>query len=322
MRSPESAADGALRRELAEEGILVSRYQLERWRQHGLLPRAVVVRERFGGSRTTPHPEATYDAARILGQMMGRGSRWQFAGAVLFGEDLPLSEATLRECAVWIVDQAHSLLMECWEEAGRLATPNPVSPEDERFEIAQIAVGLARRKRRLRGLMRVVRSQVAAFNPTATLAQQRDAFETSMLYRLLDIHRPGSLTEAETWLAISGVTAPDFREVTPLLPSAIRSCAETLTLAESYATREFLLAAHGVGLIELSPYSLWLEDVLLHVLERRLEMGTKDPATPMPADRLQELLADARSMMAEADQGISPFQEKLWDDTDDAADHR
>ena len=66
-RYAEVEADVALRAALADEGLHISRYQLERWRRIGLLPRARVVRDGFGGSRVEFHGDEVQEARGLPG---------------------------------------------------------------------------------------------------------------------------------------------------------------------------------------------------------------------------------------------------------------
>ncbi|MDP3713779.1 MAG: hypothetical protein Q8R60_14990 [Mycobacteriales bacterium] len=102
-KTPPSRADLELIAKLAEDDIRVSRGQLDRWRQRGLLPRSEVKRLGAFGSRAQ-HDERTVTIAGVLGSCARRGVPWKELGLVLLLIGEPPAPAVLRECLAWALD--------------------------------------------------------------------------------------------------------------------------------------------------------------------------------------------------------------------------
>src|SRR5690348_16010696 len=116
-RSAPSSADQELIRLLAEEEVTVTAGQLERWRSHGLLPKAHVIRERGQGSRVLSHPEPVFRAAALLGEVSKRGVPWQLTAAHLVFAGHVISLECLRESAVWWIRRGQlGLVSRLWAD--------------------------------------------------------------------------------------------------------------------------------------------------------------------------------------------------------------
>lgn len=300
-----------MRAMLADEDLTVSRYQLERWRRLGLMPRPTVVRSRFGGSAVLPHDEAARDAARVLAEISTRGRPWQYGGVLLFGDGLPLSETCLRNCGTWIIDRVQRRLRSYWAEATLMASPVHEDPQDEWHEIAEIAVRIAQGRRVMRPVMRAIRNDVYGYVPRGTLAERRDALSAALIYRFMDVAAPGSLTKEEEFLAITGQEATDTRGITPLTPSDIASCAATLTVGEAYVARDWLVAAWNIDVMAMRTDTFVLEDVLLMITDLRLTTGEKHHGARVGQELLDDLAEEAEEMYEEYVDGRIPGQQEF-----------
>lgn len=85
-----SQPDRELIDQLAQRDLSVTRYQLERWRSKGLLPRVCEADEML-------------DVAQILAETSTRGRDWQACVFEVVQSGYLPSEAAMREAAVWLV---------------------------------------------------------------------------------------------------------------------------------------------------------------------------------------------------------------------------
>lgn len=305
-----SDADAELINVLASVDRHVSRFQLERWRRHGLLPAPTVLHEQFGGTAIAPHPDLVFEAALELADSSGRGSPWQWGGVRLFEEGLPMSETCLQECASWLVEQVHTPIRSHWNAASATFDAKEMDPEDERFAVAERTVDRVLGDRRLRAVVRSARQGVLMANPNAGKTELRSLLRSSLTYRVIDIAWPGGLSDGESRIAVSGSQEP-APNVTPLLPSAISSCAATLTLAEASVGSKIQTALERAG--DPAPRGLLLERVLLLVVETRVTRGAKNPTTPISFADLKDLLEHARLLEEMADEGVHIDQIDIFD---------
>jgi hypothetical protein len=313
-RSNASGADAELISALSSVDRQVSRFQLERWRSHGLLPHPTVLHERFGGTKIEPHPDWVFDAALKLSGSSGRGSPWQWGGVLLFEEGLPLSGACLQQCATWLVENVQGRIRAHWNAVAATFDATEIDPEDERFALADKTVDRVLGDRRLRAVVRSVRQGVLVANPNAGTAELRDLLRSSLTYRVIDIVWPGGLTSGESRIAISGSEEP-APNITPLLPSAIASCAATLTLAEASVASTFQSALERTGAAAIR--GLLMEKVLLLVVEARVTRGLKSPTVPISFSDLEEILDDARQLNEMADEDVHIDQMDIFDILED-----
>jgi hypothetical protein len=309
-RKSESPADADLRSTLAEEGFSLSRYQLERWRHLGVLPRATLAREQFGGCTVLPHGQETVEAARLLAEFSQRGRPWQVGGVALFSSGFTLSQSCLQSCSTWLIDRVQRRLRSYWEEAAALATLDHDEPDDRMHEIAEIAVSIMTRQRAMRPVMRMIRHEVYAQVPRGTLQERREALHTALIYRVLDVARPGSLTKDEEYLAITGQDSPDLN-ITPMTPSDIARVAATLTVREAEIARVWLGAAWNANVLPMRQDTSVLEDVLLMVAELRLTADEHDPDLPLSHETLTDLAEHADELDRDYADGLIPGQLEL-----------
>lgn len=309
-----SDADAQLLGALASVDRQVSRFQLERWRNHGLLPPPTVLHDRFGGTTVAPHPEWVFDAALELADSSGRGNPWQWGGIWLFEEGLPLSETCLQECAFWLVEHVQGRIRSHWNAVSATFDAGEMDPEDERFTIADKTVDRVLGDRRLRAVVRNAQQGILAANPNAGRAELRSLLRSSLTYRVIDIVWPGGLTAGESRIAVAGSEEPT-PNVTPLLPSAISSCAASLTLAEASVATTLQSALERAGALTLR--GLLLEKVLLLVVEARVTRGPKNPTAPVRFADLEDMLDDARRLEEMADEGVHIDQMNIFDILED-----
>jgi hypothetical protein len=237
VRSKPSDADLELIARLHDErDIEVSHSQLERWRTRGLLPRAQVVRERFGGTRVQPHDGETFEAASCLGVVSRRSRPWQWDAMVLFNEGFDISPKALRETATFLLDVQTRTMRKAWARAEREAPPSN-HPDEEAAEIGERAASLLPRTAR-----RLVRDEVAMAHPGATERQIREFADRALTWRMVDLAMPARLNETHRNLARHGVEEPmpvlSDVGVFPL-PSERLVVAQTISWAEAELYRQF-----------------------------------------------------------------------------------
>ena len=237
VRSEPSDADLELIAHLAAEAdISVSPTQLERWRTRGLLPRARVVRDGFGGTRVLTHNDEVLEAAALLGQVSRRSSPWQYCALVLFDEGFSLSPEALRETATFLIQLQLKPMRKAWARAEREASPSD-DPDEELAEIGERAAALLPRT-----VWKFVRDEVALAHSHATASEVREYLDRAMTWRLVDLNVPGRMTDAQRNLARHGIEEPmpvlGGPGVFPL-PSERLAVAKTLSWAEADTYREF-----------------------------------------------------------------------------------
>jgi hypothetical protein len=309
-----SDADAVLIDALDSVGRQVSRFQLERWRSHGLLPPPTVLHEQFGGTSVAPHPDWVFNAALELADSSGRGSPWQWGGVWLFEEGLPLSETCLQECASWLVENVQGRIRGHWNAAAANCDASYTDPEDERMAIAEQVVDRLLHDRSLRPVVRSAKEAILAESPNVGRSELRDLLHRSLTYRVIDIVWPGGLSRREARVAISGREEPD-PSLVPLLPSAIASCAATLTTAEATVALARQDAFEGAGGPTIR--GLRIMRALVAVLEARVTRGTRNAATPIRADDLEDMLDDARILNEMAEEGVHVDQMDIFDVLED-----
>ena len=237
MRSSPSHADKELiARVAAEAHVKVTPTQLERWRARGLLPRARLVRDRFGGSQVLPHEEEAIAAAALLGQVSHRRRPWQDCAMDLFDAGFPLSPRALRQSAIFLIERQLAPMRKAWARAEHEASPSD-DPDEELAEIGERAAALLPRQ-----VWKAVREEVALAHGHATAAQVRECLDRAMTWRLVDLNVPGRMTATQRNLARHGAEEPmpvlGGPGIFPL-PSERLVVARTLSWAEAEIAREF-----------------------------------------------------------------------------------
>ena len=292
VRTAESLADSNLRSHVEQGGIVVSRFQLERWRQYGLLPRATVLRDKFGGSEVFEHDSITQDAAECLAYYSKRGRSRHELSYILFGNGLPISEAALRSCAGWLVDRYQNAIREAWEEAMQTALSTSLD-EDQMQVLAEKTIQAVRNKRALKPFVAYSNREVRNYNPNDNLSQIKEKEHRSLIYRIVDIVHPGSLTEDQAWVAITGDETPMVRADFNLgdehmLPSYVAGVGQTITPAEAYLVRKLLLKIYDQSTLDSSDDAfVGLETVIIEVGRFRLSNGPRDHKKPFASETFQ-----------------------------------
>lgn len=293
VRTNESLADSKLRDELAREGIAVSRFQLERWRQYGLLPRATVIRANFGGSEVLEHDSRTRDAAECLAYFSKRGRSRHHLAYIMFGFDLPISEQALRLSAGWLIEPGQDAIREAWEEALQTLTPISPDPEEQLIMLAEKTAHIVRNKRALKPLIAYSNREVRNYHPNDALSEIKEKQDRSLLYRIIEIVHPGSLTDDEAWIAITGDANPMERaDFNPgdehLLPSYVATVGQTITLAEAYLVRRLLHEKYLQSITDTDKEEfVSLMSVIIEVGRYRLSNGRRDHRKPFTAETFQ-----------------------------------
>lgn len=237
-RSAVSDADRRLISTLAGEGLSVSGAQLERWRSHGLLPRATVVRNKFGGSQIAPHQTGVVAACRELARLSSRGRVWQNAACELFDEGHVLSTTAVRAAARWYLDLQLRPLRRAWTRAEAGAEVSGADP-------AQWVETIAHHAAEILGpsLRRAIEEEVQLAHPNTGRRRLRPLVDKAVAWRIADLCVPQLLNEEQRRWARTGSAEP----LDPLgylvlpLPSERAACIESLTWAEMRIARHCLI---------------------------------------------------------------------------------
>ncbi len=236
MRSQPSGADLELISLVMDEtGAHVTPTQLERWRMRGLLPRAHVVREGFGGSRVPTHADDVAGAVALLAQISRRSRPWQYSAIELFDAGFSLSTEAVRETATFAVNRSVRPMTKAWARAELEAVPAE-DPDEELGEIGERAAALLPR-----AVWKSVQLETQLAHPHATAGQLREYVDRAMTWRLVDLNVPGRMTDKQRNLARHGSVDPmpvlGATGVLPL-PSERLQVARTLSWAEAETYRE------------------------------------------------------------------------------------
>jgi hypothetical protein len=140
--------------ELADADIQVTRYQLERWRQHGLLPRPMV--SHYATGAQTELPSDSLSMARILAGYSTRGRDWQASVIYLYECGFVASESALRAAAAWKIRKTDQAIERITRELKRQ------TDTDELEAVENLMATIKRRKSARtdrRNLLEVIRSR-------------------------------------------------------------------------------------------------------------------------------------------------------------------
>ena len=299
MRTPPSAADVELLQALAQRRAPASTYQLERWRRHGLLPRARVVRSRERGTRVLPHDGVDLEIAETLARASTRGREWQRGGVEPFERGLPLTQRCLRDCATWLLHRPWRPLQEHWERAVSELPPGSLSDEEVLADVAALVEEMSRHHRATRGILDIVRQDLETlrFYPPEDLDA---AAHHALGLRLVEL-TAGPLRAAEQ-RHIAGYGSTDAP--TPRLPFALpgeqRQCAATVTTREATVLARLTVTdfirweGPPPGVARYAADLDLLHLVIVELTRRRLaEPPYDDPAQPLDPHELEDLEAEA-----------------------------
>jgi hypothetical protein len=241
-RSLPSQADKDLLAELAGQGLTVSARKLEMWRAHGLLPRPVVERVKGGGSRVVPHGEMVLQLAACLAsapQLLGNEHRigaWQEGAFVVFEDGLPLSEAVMRECLVWLLDRVYGAATRLWAEAVEMEGFGPGHlSEDELAQVGEVVARLCRRNKQLRSMRAGVLDEFRSLGYLDASREEIAGAAYEALGLRLAAMAGASLTPDLEAVARFGRGGTPPAGLTPVLPHEVLACARSLTLREAQA---------------------------------------------------------------------------------------
>jgi hypothetical protein len=314
VRSALSRADSDTLASLAQDGLAVSQAQLERWRQRGLIPRAVVARRRFGGSQAMPHPQSTVDAVRLLAAESRRGRPWQYNGRALFEVGLPLSSQALRACAAYDIECAKRFLTPLWREADLAAPREPDDALGDLTNVANTAADFASRHRWTADVPRVARRLIQLIEPELSKAELDEAVERATTWRLADMFAPNELGDEQRQLARYGSVMRDPNLPILPLPSEALACSRTLTRAEAYLTR-----LHTVTMEELRGYERGgphlLDEATWDVAYMRINMAAHgNPSRPAPQSVLDAVADEIKGMWEQYAPGSPDVRQMpLWE---------
>lgn len=104
-RGSPSQADLALIEALHERGLVVSPYQLERWRRLGLIPRNVRRWLGRGKGSTAEMPDDAIDVVTLVAQQMQQGRSRHITTLHLIITGNSVTEAALRDAFRWVIDR-------------------------------------------------------------------------------------------------------------------------------------------------------------------------------------------------------------------------
>ena len=300
VRSSPSASDGELLAALADAGQDVSHFQLERWRQRGLLPRPILTRHPRRGTQVAPPARIDFQAAMLLSEHAGRGHSWQLGGCVLFEDGFRLTEPSLRECASWLIHRPYRTLATIWNHATTALRTGSLEPADALGDVAELAASLTRRHRTMGLMFRNVRRDLER------LGYERDSLDDAahlaLGLRLADIVG----VELSPRLAHVAKYGSDDAPL-PDYPFALHSeklrCISTMSLREAYLYRSWTIALYA---LEEYPKDLFqsaflLDLVVIGLSNRRAgEPPFLDAAQPLSHIALLDLERSVVELEAEA----------------------
>ena len=182
VRSAPSRADQQLIDALAEQGLRCSRYQLERWRGHGLLEPVRVVHPGGGGS-FVEHPPETFERVEILAACTARGTAWEWLAQVLLEHGYELPDAVVRASLCWRVGaerrQLDRLLQRIQTELDELEDP-------DELDAAERVVALLRGHRHERLFFRLNKPIIDQRYPGLRQRERYDLLRTVMTWGLVE----------------------------------------------------------------------------------------------------------------------------------------
>lgn len=259
-RTPPSAADQDLIHALGVHGIKVTPFQLERWRQHGLLPRPTVMRQGQTGSTVVEHGEATRYAAALLGRYARRGSPWQDLVDVLILNRCTVAQESLQKATEWVVRKPGRRLARLWSEAVQGLPADFRLDRDRLLQVADLVVELADRDRGMRRELALVTREITAANYIQNPDDIARAARVALGLRIA-LLGGAQLPRQFHALARYGIDFPPLHEAIQFaLPYEKAAAARSMTHAEAQIMVDFWL-----GLDELD--ALTSEDRDRHFLE-------------------------------------------------------
>lgn len=282
-RSPISKADQELLDHLASLGLRCSRHQLERWRQHGLLPRTHVHHLGAKGNIAT-HREDTTDVAEALATWARPGRPWQYLALLYLYDpdlwhniDLPLARAAL----TWNHDQGEQHTNAAIARARHLLDATN-APDRDPLAIGETLTSQPG-SRADRAALRALTPHVKDRYPHLPARQRNDLIRTAVTWGVAR-HLGEPLDDdtqalASLWLDASDHTSRGVSDWPSPTREDLRRTAQSISATEFTTVRE-LVTTLPVGLAAFTPTTLG------HVITGttaglRLHL-TGDITTPVP----------------------------------------
>jgi len=191
-RGPQSEADRRLIDALAEDGLVVSAYQLERWRHLGLLPRTTRRGLGRGRGSTSSYPEGTVELAVAVAAGMRRGRPARQVALSLFAESKAVPEPAVRAALEHEID--------------RLARRRPPAETDQ--EVTQ-AFGAAYRRARRLSSQEPILPLAAGLNPF----QQTPASQASHRQRARALRKSVELADVAASIGYQDLAGEQIEDV-------------------------------------------------------------------------------------------------------------
>jgi hypothetical protein len=251
-RAQVSPADQALLDELASREAPATRYQLERWRARGLLPRPIVIHDGVG-TRTELTADSS-DIAEVLAHVSGRGRPWQFTCVLLYQYGAVPSQKALRETARWLMEASDRAVARTTTHLRAEAAGDDL----EAVERLITSLGRAKSGRPMRrNLLESIRSRHPHLSQRQ-LRERADAAELWTTYFLL--HPRAYSAEDRDLLAVAdGFADADEARSYGWSPRGRSTLQRTRAVASSVTRPEMLALARCYDLLEDEPGFEFLE---------------------------------------------------------------
>lgn len=291
-RGPISSADQALIDELAEHDLAVTRYQIERWRHRGLLPRPLV--SHYAQGTQTELTADSVDIAAALADFSRSGRDWQRSVIWLYEWGYVPSEPALRETALWILAQSEKALT-------RSAQAMKAMPSSDDLEAVEALVATMAKRRTRRPLRRSLLEIIRSRHPHLSQRELRERADTAELWSTYFQLHPNAPRDPDLLAAADGFTdatearafgwsprdRPSMQRLRTIAPTVTRP--EMLALARWY---DYLEDVPGFEYIErgASRFEHALADV--GFFRRRFSRNLKTPVNPARIYELMDSDAD------------------------------
>jgi hypothetical protein len=275
-----SPADQALIAELDERGLPVTRYQLERWRQRGLLPRPLVSHHARG-----TQTELTADSVEIataLADFSRRGRDWQQSVIWLYEWGYVSSEPALRETALWIVAQSENALT-------RAAQAMKELPSSDDLEAVEAFVEKLAKRRSGRPLRRSLLEVIRSRHPHLSQRELRERADTAELWSTYFQLHPNAPRDVDLLAAADGFVDATEARAFGWSPRDRPSMQRLRTIAPTVTRPEMEALARWYDYLEDVPGFEYIErgaSRFVHALadvgtfRRRFSRNLKTPVNP------------------------------------------
>lgn len=282
MRSKPSKADQDLIKFLTDKGFSVSPYRLERWRAKGLLSRAIVERNGFGGSSVPAHPDDIREAAEILASETGQGRKTLNAVINLIINGYWVRQSTLQQAFTsYIVDQRLSDLIDDADSAGG---GQAASEYEKRVDIGYRVADELMKRRSFRSVKLALLENARNHFPPLSKEEEVSATTEAVAMRIVDLISPGILSTEDAYKARLGDVIADGLPLQQL-PSELMNVAATLTLDEAIMSVQQIDYEKHPSIAEIADY------VLSQIADLRTEYSNSI-SQPLPTTVLINLFGE------------------------------